>query len=198
LILNGKLDLYARKDCTDQLRKIHKINITTVTHKQIGDLFVVTAVASDPSGRSDSSTGAVSIQGLRGDALANAMMRAETKAKRRVTLSLCGLGMVDESEVESIADASFPPPELDKTYIPTMEQDVEDADIVRNADERIWKRYLELLDKAQGLGINLPQVRLPIAREELKIRGGELHEAITEREEQLMQEDAARSEGRTV
>jgi phage tail sheath protein FI len=29
-------------------------------------------------------------------------MKAETKAKRRVTLSICGLNMLDESEVESI------------------------------------------------------------------------------------------------
>ena len=32
-------------------------------------------------------------------------MKAETKAKRRVTLSICGLGMLDETEVESIPDA---------------------------------------------------------------------------------------------
>lgn len=30
------------------------------------------------------------------------MMKAETKAKRRVTLSICGLGMFDESEMESV------------------------------------------------------------------------------------------------
>jgi hypothetical protein len=30
------------------------------------------------------------------------MMKAETKAKRRVTLSICSLGMLDESEVASI------------------------------------------------------------------------------------------------
>ena len=29
-------------------------------------------------------------------------MKAETKAKRRATLSLCGLGLLDESEVDSI------------------------------------------------------------------------------------------------
>ena len=44
----------------------------------------------------------VPIEGLRGEALSNAMMKATTKAKRRVTLSLCGLGMLDETEVESI------------------------------------------------------------------------------------------------
>jgi hypothetical protein len=32
-------------------------------------------------------------------------MKCETKAKRRVTLSFCGLGMLDESEVESVPGA---------------------------------------------------------------------------------------------
>lgn len=36
---------------------------------------------------------------MRGEALANAMMKAETKAKRRATLDLLGLGMLDESEI---------------------------------------------------------------------------------------------------
>jgi len=49
--------------------------------------------------------GATSLAGLRGDNLANAFMRAETKAKRRVTLSICGLGFTDESEVDSIPGA---------------------------------------------------------------------------------------------
>ena len=42
--------------------------------------------------------GVVSIAGLKGEALANAMMKAETKAKRRATLSICGLGWMDEVE----------------------------------------------------------------------------------------------------
>src|SRR5690606_24912460 len=37
--------------------------------------------------------------------LANAYMKAETKAKRRVTLSICGLGWLDETETETIPDA---------------------------------------------------------------------------------------------
>jgi hypothetical protein len=47
----------------------------------------------------------VAIGTLRGDALANAIMKCETKAKRRLTLSLCGLGMLDESEIETVTDA---------------------------------------------------------------------------------------------
>jgi hypothetical protein len=34
------------------------------------------------------------------------MMKAETKAKRRVTLSICGLGMLDETEVADIPGAN--------------------------------------------------------------------------------------------
>lgn len=100
--LNGKLTMYALKDCTEQLRKIHGVSITSVTSQQIGDVFVVTAQACDRSGKMDSSTGAVPIKGISGEALANALMKAETKAKRRVTLSICGLGMLDETELETI------------------------------------------------------------------------------------------------
>jgi len=102
ITLNGKLTLYALRDCTEQLRKIHKVSITKVEPKQIGDLFVVVSSAVDGEGRVDSSTGAVNIKGLGGENLANAMMKCETKAKRRVTLSLCGLGLLDETEVDTL------------------------------------------------------------------------------------------------
>jgi hypothetical protein len=108
IVLNGKLQLYARKDCTEQLRRLHGVSIEPAgfTREVIEGIYVVTAPAALPSGRTDVSTGAVSIEGLRGEARANAMMKAETKAKRRVTLSICGLGMLDETEVETIPDAT--------------------------------------------------------------------------------------------
>ena len=102
IVLNGKLQLYAKKDCTEQLRKIHGVSITRIDPKQIGDLLVVVADAKDREDRVDSSTGAVNVAGLKGEALANAMMKAETKSKRRVTLSICGLGMLDETEVDTL------------------------------------------------------------------------------------------------
>jgi hypothetical protein len=68
-------------------------------------VFVVTAKAQNRDGRTDVATGAVATGQLRGDALGNALMKAETKAKRRVTLSICGLGILDESEVEGIKGA---------------------------------------------------------------------------------------------
>ncbi len=104
ITLNGKLTLYAKKDATEQLRFIHNISIDPqgFTREVIEGVYVVTAPASMPSGRTDVSTGAVAIDGLKGEARANAMMKAETKAKRRVTLSICGLGMLDETEAEGL------------------------------------------------------------------------------------------------
>lgn len=105
LKLSGRLVLYATKSCTEQLRRLHGVSITGVTSAQVGDVYIVTATAQDRNGRTDCATGAVAITGLSGDALANALMKAESKAKRRLTLSLCGLGILDETEIETIAGA---------------------------------------------------------------------------------------------
>jgi len=102
IILNGKMVLYANKDCAEQLRKNNGVSVTGLEHKVENEVFVVSVLGKDKSGREDSSIGAVNIKGLSGDALANAMMKAETKAKRRLTLSICGLGMLDETEIETI------------------------------------------------------------------------------------------------
>lgn len=104
ITLNGKLVLYARKDATDQIRNNKKVSIYKLEREAVNEVYVVTAYA-QIGDRTDSSIGAVSISGLKGADLANAMMKAETKAKRRVTLSIVGLGMLDETEVETIADS---------------------------------------------------------------------------------------------
>ena len=105
LNLSGRLTLYALKDATEQLRKRHGVSITALTSQRLDDVFVVTATATDRTGRQDAATGAVPIASLKGEALANGLMKAETKAKRRVTLSICGLGLLDETELATIPDA---------------------------------------------------------------------------------------------
>jgi hypothetical protein len=102
ITLNGKLTLYARKDCTDQLRQIHNISVTELIESERDGVFIVTAKVINGKGRTDAAKGAVTITGLKGDALANALMKAETKSKRRATLSICGLGFLDETEIETI------------------------------------------------------------------------------------------------
>ena len=105
ITLQGKMQLYARRDAADQLRRRDKISITITAREKVDDVYVVTARATAPDERTDEAIGAVPLAGLRGEALANAFMKAETKAKRRVTLSICGLGFTDESEVDSIPGA---------------------------------------------------------------------------------------------
>lgn len=128
IVLNDKLTLYAKRDATDQLRKVHGISIIITTREKLDGVYIITAKAVTRDGREDESTGAVALEKedgewsqsssgkrffkkngkiipFKGDDLANAMMKAETKAKRRVTLSICGLGILDETEIETIANA---------------------------------------------------------------------------------------------
>lgn len=105
IVLNGKLSLYAKKDCTEQLRKINGISVVSLEDKMIDDIYIVTAKVKTKDGRTDESKGAVTIGHLKGEMKANAIMKAETKAKRRATLSISGMGWVDESEIDSIPNA---------------------------------------------------------------------------------------------
>lgn len=109
LKLNGQIKLYATKACSDQLRKINGVSLEILSRELLDEVYTVVARAEDAAGRRDESTGVVSLKGLQGDVRANAIMKAETKAKRRVTLSICGLGWLDETEVESIQAVNKPP-----------------------------------------------------------------------------------------
>lgn len=114
LNLSGRLILYATRAATDQLRALHGVSIEIVREEEKDGIYVVTARARTADGRVDEDTGAVSLtdsrgQRLAGDALANARMKATTKAKRRVTLSVCGLGWLDETEIETIPNAQTAP-----------------------------------------------------------------------------------------
>lgn len=101
--LNGKLTLYAKRDAADQLRKNNGVSIEVVSHKLADGVLTVHVKATDRSGRVDEDYGVVALPDvLKGEARANAFLKAVTKAKRRVTLSICGLGLPDESEIEDI------------------------------------------------------------------------------------------------
>lgn len=102
IVLQGKKTLYATKGCTQQLSDTRKINTEIKKKETIDSVYVADCRATMPDGRYTDDIGAVSIVGLKGAELANAMMKAITKAKRRAVLALCGLGMPDETEVEDI------------------------------------------------------------------------------------------------
>lgn len=105
LMLNGKMVLYALRACTEQLRKIHGVSVTKETRKIEDEHCIVDVEVMDRTGRTDTGTGVVWIGNLKGDNYANALMKASTKAKRRATLSIVGLGFLDESELDTMRGA---------------------------------------------------------------------------------------------
>lgn len=117
----GKEIIYFTKDATEQIRNKNNISIVDMESKVVNGIYIVKVTARDPFGRIDSSTGAVSIEGLKGDALCNAMMKAETKSKRRVTLSISGLGVLDESEIDTMRGAVRIDAYVEQDKIPTLE-----------------------------------------------------------------------------
>ena len=138
LRLNGKEILYCTRSGTQQLNKLHKVSHTITsrdTNAEAG-VYIVTSKASLPDGRCTESIGAVNIAGLKGEAYANAIMKAETKAKRRATLDLLGLGVIDESEAESIPNASTGALQTMVEAIPEM--DVEVVEVIETeAEEKL-------------------------------------------------------------
>ena len=118
LTLNGKEVLYANANATQQLCALHKLS-TQITHREkVDDIYLVSVRVTGADGRVSENQGAVAIAGLSGEKLANALLKATTKAVRRAVLAHTGLGMLDETEVETIPDARRsvvdidPPPAL--------------------------------------------------------------------------------------
>ncbi|HJX53424.1 MAG TPA: hypothetical protein VJ801_11725 [Polyangia bacterium] len=165
--LNGKLTLYARKDCTEQLRGIRNISIGIASREVVEGVYVVTARATNPAGRMDESIGAVPIDKLTGEARANAMMKAETKAKRRVTLSFCGLGILDETEIESIPGArvetpshrptASAPPVIDAEVVPSPAPPVDEnrAKALRGMFAAIKEAGITEVERKHWMGMQL-------------------------------------------
>jgi len=112
LVLNGKQVLYANASATQQLCGTRGLSVQITQREKVEDIFMVSARVTDQQQRSTENTGAVSISGLKGESLANAMMKATTKAIRRTVLAHCGLGMLDETEAETIPGAVRQPIEI--------------------------------------------------------------------------------------
>lgn len=107
LRLNGKEVLYLTRSGAQQLNKLHGVSHQITAREVIGgEVYQVTARATLPDARHTESIGAVSVAGLKGENYCNAIMKAETKAKRRATLDLLGLGILSEEEAVSMPGAA--------------------------------------------------------------------------------------------
>lgn len=167
IVLNDKLTLYAFKGATDQLRRVHGISLSILSRERDEEsgTYLVTARATMPSGRSDEDVGAVAFYKteydrqekktvstiLSGETAANAKMKAETKAKRRVTLSICGLGgVLDESELDTV-----------KGYKKVAIEEVEAVEEAVVIEAKITPdQYKLMVDMASVLGLSKTQLAL--------------------------------------
>jgi hypothetical protein len=105
LTFQGRVILYATKNCTDQLRQIHGVSMISHEMHVENGVLTTTVTMRTPSGRTDTELGCVVVENLKGEALANARMKSMTKAKRRCTLALVGLSCLDESETDTMPGA---------------------------------------------------------------------------------------------
>lgn len=107
MTLQGKKVLYPNKTASAQLTAMHGCTVNVVD-KGAGpnDTYFVHVRVVKKDGSTVDDLGVVSISNLRGDAAANAIMKATTKAKRRAILSAFGIGGNDESETEGMFNTS--------------------------------------------------------------------------------------------
>ena len=144
LRLNGKLVMYPTKGATDQLASVWGIDRELVEQPTIIDTGagkIIRAVCRATwRGRVDTSTGTVPVPNGGGEALCNALLKAETKAKRRATLSILGLGMLDETEVDSIPDSA-------KSEAQPIKVDVAKSSRSKLSDEEKTERVAAIIDE---------------------------------------------------
>lgn len=141
LSFQGKLILYATRNCTDQLRAIHGVSMVAHEIRDADGILFATVTMRDSTGRTDTEIGAVPIKNLQGEALANAWMKCLTKAKRRCTLSLCGLSTLDETETDTMSGSMIV--EVGETVRQTSEDHHGDKAPTKPVSKGLGKPHLE-------------------------------------------------------
>jgi hypothetical protein len=105
--LDGKVILYATKSCSDQLRYKHGISTKNLEVYFHNNIVYCKATIVDKEGREETAIGAEILENDAKLNVADKIMKAETKAKRRATLSMFAIGMLDETEIYSIQNKNY-------------------------------------------------------------------------------------------
>jgi hypothetical protein len=169
--------LYFRKGAADQLAVNHNVSFSTVQRPSeaiVHGVHVIVASerASLPTGRGLDEEGVVPTpiqqRGMSDEqyvlSVANAMMHAKTKARRRAVLALLGLGFVDESELHSMrvrrpVPANSPAPANSQTAV--VANDANDSHVANpesseahaGEPQREYTPLDRLADELDGFGI---------------------------------------------
>lgn len=151
-----KLVMYATRTCADQLRRNYNISTEVVSAGVEGDIYVVRVRGRAPDGRVDENIGAVPMvvgysengiyktRPLTPSERANAIMTAHTKAQRRLTLSMCGLGMLSEEEAQSLvadgvaAQVQAIAPDVAEKTEPQTDRDLR-VEEIRNLADKVFE-----------------------------------------------------------
>lgn len=101
ITFQGKLRLYPKKECADQLRGVHKISAKILDRTFFEDICMVRVLSTMPDGRQFESTGAVPYSKTMAPLdKCKALKVAETQAYRRGTFGLVGLGNLPDEDSE--------------------------------------------------------------------------------------------------
>ena len=107
---SGELHWYCTVAACEQLRKLHRVSTKILSREFLdAELYAVMVEVSTPDGRREEAQAVVAMGNLKGVERANALMRCESKAKRRATLAICGLGMAMADEEVSGQAIAFDP-----------------------------------------------------------------------------------------
>jgi len=105
--LDGKIILYATKSCSDQLRLKHEISTESIEVYFHNNIVYCKATIVDKNGRKECAIGSEFLEPDKKLNAADKIMKAETKAKRRATLSMFAISVLDETEIYSIQNQSI-------------------------------------------------------------------------------------------
>lgn len=125
----AKETLYATRAATDQLRKIHGISVIKKERVIDAEFCSYDVTVQDRTGRYDVGTAVIPLKGLTPEGRCNAIMKCETKSKRRATLSICGLGILDESELDMVAGFTYSLPAEENNQQHPEEEKKEPVDL---------------------------------------------------------------------
>lgn len=111
---DGKLKLYINSVGASQLRSRFNISISIKSREFSEDMWIVVAIA-QRGDRTEEATGVAPAVDKYGKSTAivkaNALKKAETQARRRATLAICGYGGDEEDTGNIIQAATYDPPQ---------------------------------------------------------------------------------------
>lgn len=163
LKLSGKEVLYVTRGATDRLAAMHGLNREIIDGPRVLDLAgtkLVYAVcrATLPGGRYETATATVPLTDP-----VNVLMKCETKCKRRATLAILGLGLLDETETETIPGADVVEPAPPARPLVDLAHAIEAIDEAETC-EAVRKAYVAAQDALRRVvSLDAPEAAEPLA-----------------------------------